>query len=84
LPWHKRGVRVHRFVYRGWYVAQLLLGGFILVSAVAPAIRLALDAIASSLEIILTAIAAAVTGLIGALLVWIAIHRLRNPIRPMP
>lgn len=82
LPWHKRGVRVHKFVYRSWYIAQLLFGGFILVSALVPAILLAFDAVASSLDLILTTIAAAVTGLVGVLLSWLAIHRLRNPIKP--
>ncbi|MBC7767162.1 MAG: hypothetical protein H7124_00055 [Phycisphaerales bacterium] len=80
-PWHKRGFWVHKFVYRGWYIGQLLLGGFTLVSALALAIMLALDAIANTLEIVLTAIAAVVTGLISALVLWLAIHRLRNSVK---
>lgn len=79
-PWRKRGLRVHRFVYRAWYIGQLLLGGFILVVALAPVLLMAFDA--GSLDRILTASAAAATGLVGAFLLWLAIHRLRDPVRP--
>jgi hypothetical protein len=81
-PWHKRGVRVHRFVYSAWYIAQLLVGAFIIVSALVPTILLALGAIYDAFEIILTGIAAGVTGLLGLVLLWLAVHRLRNPVKP--
>jgi hypothetical protein len=81
-PWHKRGFRVHRLVYRGWYIGQLLLGAFALVSALAPVFLLAMNTISDTLGFALTAVVAGVAASMGALLVWLAIHRLRNPVRP--
>ena len=83
-PWHKRGLRVHKLVYRGWYIGLLLMGACIIVSALAPAILLALGAVTDTLEMILTGIAAAVMAQIGALVAWLAIHRLRKPVKATP
>ena len=84
MAWHKHGLRVHKFVYRGWYVGQSLLSVFIIISALTPAVLLAMNASASQLELILNAIAALFGSLIGALLLWLAIHRLRKPVKPPP
>jgi len=81
-PWHRRGVRVPKVLYRTWYIAQLVVGALIVVSAITPAILLALNAVADTLGVILTAVAAVVSALVGSLLSWLAIHRLRNPVTP--
>jgi len=83
LPWHKRGFRVHRFVYRGWYIAVLLLGAITSFAALAPAVMLAMDAVRDPLGETLTAIVSVVSAAIGALALWLAIHRLRHPIKPV-
>jgi hypothetical protein len=78
VPWHQRGIRVHKFVYRTYYIIFLLFGVFLLLPALMLPILLALGAtVQRTIELVLMAL----PGLFGILFVWVAIHRLRRPIK---
>jgi hypothetical protein len=67
-------------VYRTYYIIILLFGVFLLLPAVMLPVLLALGTtIERTLEVALMAVPA----LIGVLFVWVAIHRLRRPVKPL-
>ena len=77
MPWHQRGIRVGKFVYRIWYVLMLGLALFFLLSTLSAAfIGFAQPTPARELIFV----AAAVVALPGFGLLWLAIHRLRRPV----
>lgn len=81
LPWHQRGVRVHKVVYRAYYLAVLLYGGFLLLPALMLSLLLALGI---TVEPTLEATLVAVPALIGIVVVLLAIHRLSRPLKAPP